>query len=724
MKKNLKHVIPALAFVLQFYSGFSQTWTTSSATGTTVLLTEFNVLGTSAATPLTKKDIMFFTDGNERMRLMGEPGANIGFLGLNTIAPDFMLHLDGDGGILSTNGVVGSGVLLPNGLTGARMFWYPNKAAFRAGEVSAAQWDNLNIGTHSAAFNSENTASGDYSSAFGLLSTSSGQYSFATGFQNISGGAASFSGGHMTTASGTYSFAFGETNFSTGNLSTTFGTEARASGGLDFALGTWVQSTANNSFVLGSGYSIGTTHLLNNIPNSFMIGFNSTIPTFFVESDPIPGLNALGRVGIATTTPQRRLDVFDKTDPQLRLTNATSTFFTDFHSTGLGDLGILPSNSRVGINNTTPGFSLDVTGTARVTNMPLNSTATDVVVSTGPGGQLFTLPISSLPTGSGNVNACSSINPAFVGYLSRWTDDAPAEICNSIVFDNLTNVGIGTTSMIAKLHVQNNTGQLGGVFLTNFPNPQNTGAAALANGGTTGNTGLIGYAIAASNTDVGVQGFASSASVVLPNQPPSNKGGFFTANGTNVNVLNFGVHGVAQGPGKRNVGGFFTAVGGNQNIGVYGSVATNSGMFGAGLPPGPNYAGYFNGDVLITNMYGPSDKNLKKEINEISNATELINKLKPVSYLFDTDKNKSINLPTKKQYGFISQEVEKILPELTAKMVQPAEYDTLGNQVAPEVEYLGLNYLNFIAILTKATQEQQIVIERLQKDNHHQDSLI
>ena len=43
------------------------------------------------------------------------------------------------------------------------MFWYPGKAAFRAGYVSGTDWNDSSIGKYSAAFGENTTASAMYS---------------------------------------------------------------------------------------------------------------------------------------------------------------------------------------------------------------------------------------------------------------------------------------------------------------------------------------------------------------------------------------------------------------------------------------------------------------------------------------------------------------------------------------------------------------------------------
>jgi hypothetical protein len=156
------------------------------------------------------------------------------------------------------------------------------------------------------------------------------------------------------------------------------------------------------------------------------------------------------------------------------------------------------------------------------------------------------------------------------------------------------------------------------------------------------------------------------------------------------------------------------------SYGIFSSVATT---FSTGS--GPDYAGYFSGDVFTTaSSYYTSDKNLKKDIKTIGNSMDIINKLNPVTYNFNTESNKTINLPKEKQYGFISQEVKEILPEFTKVGIEPAKFDKEGNEIASQKEILGLNYNGFIAILTKGIQEQQVQIETQKKINEEQQKQI
>lgn len=79
--------------------------------------------------------------------------------------------------------VVNDAQALPAALTGAgtRQLWYPSKAAFRAGIVTGAEWDNSNIGFGSIAMGNGTTASGGSSVAMGHSATASGNNTVAIG---------------------------------------------------------------------------------------------------------------------------------------------------------------------------------------------------------------------------------------------------------------------------------------------------------------------------------------------------------------------------------------------------------------------------------------------------------------------------------------------------------------------------------------------------------------
>ena len=57
-----------------------------------------------------------------------------------------------------------------------------------------------------------------------------------------------------------------------------------------------------------------------------------------------------------------------------------------------------------------------------------------------------------------------------------------------------------------------------------------------------------------------------------------------------------------------------------------------------------------------------SDRTLKRNIETINNPMEIIKGLTGYTYEFRTEERPELNLPTGRRYGFITQEVQKVMP--------------------------------------------------------------
>jgi hypothetical protein len=159
------------------------------------------------------------------------------------------MRLNGDGGFY-TAGTYGKGVIPATG-TGARMMWYPAKAAFREGN-GGAQWDDANIGVFSIAMGNYPTASGIGSVAIGNNITSSGRSSTAMGESTTAIGDYSTAWGNFTTATGTGSTAMGLGSRAIGDYSTAMGTNDTASGYASMATG--YNTTASGTYSVAMGF--------------------------------------------------------------------------------------------------------------------------------------------------------------------------------------------------------------------------------------------------------------------------------------------------------------------------------------------------------------------------------------------------------------------------------------------------------------------------------------
>lgn len=153
------------------------------------------------------------------------------------------------------------------------MFWYPEKAAFRAGEIGSDSWDEANVGLYSAAFGYGSEASG--SSSFAV-----GQYVSATEY-------ASMAWGYSASASGVGSTAWGYGHAS-GDDSVAFGFWAEASGYYAIALGPLNFASGDNSVAFGtSNYARSYLSTVFGMHNIGSVDSANSGETTWLELDPL-----------------------------------------------------------------------------------------------------------------------------------------------------------------------------------------------------------------------------------------------------------------------------------------------------------------------------------------------------------------------------------------------------------------------------------------------------
>ncbi len=234
-------------------------------------------------------------------------------------------------------------------------------------------------------------------------------------------------------------------------------------------------------------------------------------------------------------------------------------------------------------------------------------------------------------------------------------------------------------------------------------------------------TGVFGQALTCNTTSgIGTGGFFESVSA---NQDNIGVNG----SGRNATRQNVGVNGQGQN-GIQSYGGKFSAFGAsNLNIGVAGSAGTVGaptypatiaiGVYGQVLQPGTNFAGYFDGDVNVNGVgtisggpWSASDRRFKTDINTLNKSIEILMKLKPKSYLYDTKNKYGINFYDKKSFGFIAQELEEVIPELVRETTKPAMKNEKGEVITESIKYKTVNYDGLIAFLVSGAQEQQTQI--------------
>lgn len=145
----------------------------------------------------------------------------------NALVANNLLQAFADGGLVA-GGTAGTGSI-PTAGVGTRLMWYPAKGAFRAGTVSATQWDDSFVGARSVAVGEDTKAYGTYAVAMGFGTTAGGTGSVAMGYSNTASGDFSTATGDGVVASGNGSMAMGSGTKATGIGSTAMGQSTTAS---------------------------------------------------------------------------------------------------------------------------------------------------------------------------------------------------------------------------------------------------------------------------------------------------------------------------------------------------------------------------------------------------------------------------------------------------------------------------------------------------------------
>ena len=304
---------------------------------------------------------------SDRINMTIIPGGNIG---IGTTSPDAALHVRSNNGVLF-EGEFGSSNIPVEG-SGARMMWYPGKAAFRTGLVSSTEWNDSVVGIFSTALGVNVTAKGAYSLAMGRNNNTNGESSVAIGAYSQSNGTASMAVGFLTEANGDYSTVLGYDSKAKGILSTAIGYNTISNGIGTTALGmynigggttnTW--TSTDPLIEIGNGTE-NNRHNAMTILRNGNVGIGTGIVLDYnvrltVEGDTnnysLIKINQLGTKEYAGLSIQRENAEkwflgMDRTTDNLQFRHAGSTNFMTITEAG-----------NVGIGTTSPQGKLDVNG--------------------------------------------------------------------------------------------------------------------------------------------------------------------------------------------------------------------------------------------------------------------------------------------------------------------------------------------------------------------------
>lgn len=230
-------------------------------------------------------------------------------------------------------------------------------------------------------------------------------------------------------------------------------------------------------------------------------------------------------------------------------------------------------------------------------------------------------------------------------------------------------VGIGTSGPVHKLQVVDAAAGATAVYAENtyVGNADGTGVT-----GKSRNNGYYGTGVSGEGGYIGVSGYG---------------------NGGSATQSVYAVYGYADGTAGTRYGVYGTATGGTTNYGVYCS----------------GNGGYSGTWTQI------SDEKFKTDVTPLNSALTLVNKLNPVSYQLKTKEYPMMNFPDARQYGFIAQELEQVIPLLVESGSHPG-----ATKQDQDIQLKAVNYIGMVPVLTKAIQEQQLIIEELKAELQQQ----
>lgn len=337
-----------------------------------------------------------------------------------------------------------------------------------------------------------------------------------------------------------------------------------------------------------------------------------------------------------------------------------------------GGIGFVVANGKVGIGTTTPYYKLDVNGYVRGST---GLCIADDCRTAWPGG------------GTGTVGGTGTLN-----YVPKWTPNT-STLGNSQIFDNGTNVGVGTAAPTQKLDVN------GGLALQNKLAIQGYDTWLRLNPSptTTFTSGIYAGTGAFRTDGLFTNGYASNYAIYSSLPGGATDGDVWF--GHDITIGKQAGSGIISGsltfPGGSYItGNYNTANGSDVNYGNV-IIKTKQGFL---VSPVSGSGNLFTVDkysnVTAGGYYYSSDRSLKTNIEPLKDALSKVLELQGVSFNWKSTGKASV--------GVVAQDVEKVYPELV---------DT-----DPKTGLKSVEYGNLVGPLIEAVKEQQKEIDNLQAE--------
>lgn len=116
---------------------------------------------------------------------------------------------------------------------------------------------------------------------------------------------------------------------------------------------------------------------------------------------------------------------------------------------------------------------------------------------------------------------------------------------------------------------------------------------------------------------------------------------------------------------------------------------------------------------LNANAQKIEEQELKVNIGKITNSTQQLIDLEPVTFKYDVKKYNHLKLPSGEQYGFLASNVQPKLPTL---VYSTSKVYNVGKNNSKVATYDEVQTEHLIPLLVGAIKEQQAEIELLKKE--------
>ena len=354
---------------------------------------------------------------------------------------------------------------------------------------------------------------------------------------------------------------------------------------------------------------------------------------------------------------------------------------------------IYRNSGKVGIGITVPTYSLDINSSSDNSDIRIKSSFSDAHLK---------LDKASASDYANIVYASAGTNLFFTGLMgdnnyiikSSSASQNGIQVSNSgnvTMYNNLNvkgKIGIGTTSPSAPIEIKSNNNPaliIGSATANSSTRPgiqfKNNGSQWIA--GDDGSDEVFGfYAKWASarthDAKLRVYGNASSSWGKYIQLTHNGTDGFISTDAGDIDITPAGKVGI-----KTNAP--------TQTLDVNGNMRVRSIPSGSGT-----YAIVIDSDGTFKKT--SSDARLKKNVKTLDNSLDKILKLRGVTFTWKANPEYGTRI------GFIAQEFEKVIPELS--FTNPVD------------GYKGINYAEVTAVLVEAVKEQQKQIETLKAENN------